>query len=450
MARNILRNDFFKLLAGDKNTRTVLFFAQTQGKAHFPEYLKKEFERENIIVEPVPNKKSGPLEKAFQRFVKSVIFSPTSRLFARYGTTIPSSLSAQNALSRLFWLLLYPFFRTRTSRRLIWWMESLFRDQEYSEYFEEYQPSLVLSTNILSDFDLAFLKAARRRGVKTARLPKSWDTLDKMLYRFEPDVMFVQNDWMRHEAAEYQKFKKEKIRVIGFPQFDIYTDLSALESRESYCRRKGLDSKLPILFIGSEGEWSEGDEKIYEKLIEARDQGKLPECNILIRPHYSAAHKNRYEHLRTKPRVFVDDGYRKSDFFVDRWDPSEEDMRDFANTLHHCDLSLNFASTLSLDAVCFNKPIINISFGVRFMKDEKNNLRDMTHLIYQTNYYRAVLATRATTLVRNFEELVSAIKMYLQNPRLKYAERNFLKETMCFKVDGKSGERLYRAIKEIM
>ncbi|MEK7560612.1 MAG: hypothetical protein AAB539_01500 [Patescibacteria group bacterium] len=443
IVRNLLRNRFFEMLAGNPDIRTILLFAVIEGRRP-PEYLKKEFERENVVVEFVPNIVSRGIRRRFGAATGRAIFSPTTKLYARYGTT---KVSPKTAATNSFWYALYPVLaHTRISRSLVWSAEAfLFPDRCYDSYFVRYRPDLVFSTAILSVFDLAFLKGARRREIATVSMPKSWDNLDKNLFRFEPDVFAVQNEWMAGEAVEYQKFNPEKIRTVGFPQFDIYRDPGVLISREQYCAKKDFDPSRPLIFVGSEGEWSRGDDALVRRLVQAEEHGAIPVSNILIRPHFSG-NDGRFDSLKNTPGVFVDDTYRTSDFFIDHWDPTRQDMADFTNTLYHSDVSINFASTLSLDAVCFDKPIINIGYGARWRERPDGAKEDMTWLMYETNYYRAVMATNATTLVKSDAELLSAIRMSLRDPAFKRAERNLLRDKMCYNVDCKSGERLYELV----
>lgn len=447
LVRNLLRNKFFRELCKRDNTRVVLLFSVVTNKT-VAQYIRDEFEADNVIIEFVPNVSVGRFRKLFFEITRNLVFSPTTKMYAKYGT---AKVAKKTTVTNVFLSFVYtPLSKIKNIKKIVRWIETyVFLDQDYGHYFDKYKPDLVFSTAILSNFDLAFLKHARRRGVKTVSMPKSWDNLDKILFRFEPDYFAVQNTWMLQDAKRYQGFSLKDVRVVGFPQFDIYRDKDAIESRESYCSRHGFDPILPIIFIGSEGLWSPGDEVIFEKIIDARDSHSIPDCNIIIRPHFSTIQSHPYNYLRKRQRVFIDDTYRKSDFFADNWDPTEEDMKDFANTLRHANVSINFASTLSLDAVCFDLPIINISFGVRMVK-QGSTVIDLTPVIYKTGFYKEVLETNATILVNTYDEVFAAINMYLENRQIKQSERAALLNKLCYLVDGKSGGRLYDLVDSLL
>lgn len=426
------------MLRQKKDLKIVLLFSQYSSKEG--EYLREEFERDNVKVEFVPNVRESGLKKLFMIISRNLVFSPTTKLYAKYGT---SKVAKKGALMNLFLNILYsPLSKVKILKKIVRFIEVYgFSDRDYGKYFDIYKPNIVFSTALLSNFDLAFLKNARKRGIPTISMPKSWDNLDKILFRFEPDVFLVQNNLMKKDAVRYQGFEESKIKVVGFLQFDIYKSVKDEESREDYCKRHAFDKNLPIIFIGSEGLWSPNDQLLFEDIIKLREKGLVPNLNLIIRPHFSERYDGRYDYLKKYDRVFIDNSYRITNFFADHWDPTHEDMKDFANTLRHCDISMNFASTLSLDVVCFDKPIINIAYGIRF--EGKN---DITPIIYQTGFYQEVIRTKATEVVYNLDELRVAVNVFLNDPSYRREGRLELRNHLCYNLDGQSGKRLFEEV----
>jgi hypothetical protein len=128
---------------------------------------------------------------------------------------------------------------------------------------------------------------------------------------------------------------------------------------------------------------------------------------------------------------------------MDNWDPSVQETIKFVNLLTHCDILISAASTLSLDGVCFDRPLINIGFGV--LLDRKTDA-DMSYLLYIAEHMQWVLKTGAVDVVYSYQELFNRINDYLRNPAIKQAERKQLLNELCFKVDGHSSERLVGAL----
>jgi len=438
LVRNILRNKFFESLKNTKNIKIVLLFSQYSSIDG--EYLKREFAAPNVDVVFVPNVRESTGKKIFMSMARNLVFSPTTKLYAKYGT---SKIARKSRLTNMFLHVIYtPLSKSNFLKKIVRLVEVyIFRDSKYGRYFDTYNPDLVFSTALLSNFDLAFLKHARRRRIPALSMPKSWDNLDKILFRLEPDAFYVQNEHMKKDALEYQGFQQSKIKPVGFLQFDIYRDPAAEESREDYCQRHSFDPKLPIIFLGSEGLWSDRDHIIFEEIVKARDSGILPKMNILIRPHFSEKYDGRYDYLKNFELVFIDNTFRITEFFADHWDPTFEQMKDFTNTLRHCNVSVNFASTLSLDAVCFDKPVINIAYGIRYQDG-----KDVTPIMYETGFYKEVILTGATTMVYSPKELFSVIEQYLAHPEIKKSGRDKLRNRLCYNLDGQSGTRLYKEL----
>jgi len=444
VARNILRAGVLDLLAQNKELEIVILIPKIKGK-NIPDYFFKEFARENVKIELVENKKMGKIERGFNYFISKLIFTKSTRLYMRFHIKEERRIGQLGYF--LYCLIYWPLSKLKFLKKIIRFFDySFFPGIIYAPYFEKYQPDLLFSTCIMSQLDIAFLKQAKKRGVKTISMPRSWDNLDKFFFRVEPDLFLTQNERMKKTAQKVQAINENKVKVVGFPQFDLYADNFAIIPKADYCQRKNFDQNLPILFLGSEGAWSKGDDKIFESIIMAREKGNLPQCNILIRPHYSECDKHSYRELfKDYKNVYIDEDYRKSDFFNDRWDPSKNDMKDFASSLFYCSLMITFASTLALDAVCFDKPVIGVRYGVKFI-----NGQDRTDLMYETCHYEWVLETKAVSLVDDGEKLIAKINQYLQNPQYKAKERKELKEKLCYKVDGKSSERITETILSII
>ena len=454
LARNILRTPVLRFLSEEPGVKIIILMQQTSS-VPLPQYFFDEFLSDNVAIEILPPKKTLGWEKAFNYFASKLVFSRSTKINLLYNGRVERRISRA---SYIFLLVVFKFlgFFPGIKNFCRWLDLKLFSEPVYCQYFEKYKPDLIFSTCIMSQFDVAILKEAKRRGIKTISMPRSWDNLDKFFFRVEPDRFMVQNEIMKKETTKHQLIAPEKITVIGFPQFDYYIDKSIISPRQEYCVSRGFNPDLPILFLGSEGAWTKGwDENIFRAIIESRDAGIIQPCNILIRPHPSDCHQHNFHIFDKYQMVFIDDKFRHSDFFNDHWDPSLEDMKDFANTLHHCDLSINFASTLALDAACFNKPIISVDYGNRFLKG-----RDISRVIHQTCHYQWVLETGAVYLAKDESDLMKKINYYLINPEADSGKRKKLVEKLCYsgqddryigrtaryKLDGQSSKRLAEAV----
>ncbi|MFH1380615.1 MAG: hypothetical protein ABIH57_00390 [Candidatus Omnitrophota bacterium] len=445
LARNLFRTGVIEKLSRDNSLKIVVLVPNIKN-VDFSNYadeldeLKKE--RPSVEIIAVPDKRFGFLERVLYGFMSNLTFSKTTRLtiFINGRTG-----EIKNPLVFvLYWLIYAPLSRLNFFKKLCRAAYcKLFRNDVYGRYFDKYKPDLVFSTSIVTIFDIDILREAKRRRVKTVSMPKSWDNIDKILYFVEPDLFLVQNELMKTAAMKYQCLSPQKIKVVGFPQFDIYAGKKSFSSREEYCRSKNFNPKLPIIFLGSGGPFTKGDKEVFKGIIEMRNRGEIPDCNISISTHFLKAGRNEYEDFKKERNVFIEDlKSSPNSIFIDGRCASNERIKSFVDFIFHSAAIVTFASTLALDAACLNKPAIAINYGVRFVdgKDKTSSL------LYKTVHYEWVLSTDAVSLANSPEHLAELINLCLKNPSYKNKERGELVDKLCYKVDGLSSHRIAQEI----
>ena len=443
LIRNILRGGTLALLK-QQGHRIHIFLVCKD----IPEYIKQEFEDQQVTVHAVEETmlQRNVIHKYIILFTHFLILNATTKIYFRY-----SRHYIHRSLLEHIWYrgLLEICGRISLFKKIIRPFEYYVfpeKNKYIASYFDTYKPDLVFSTSITSRFDNVFLKEAKRRNIKTVSMTKSWDNATKMYHRFIPDYFLVQNDRIKKALMEVQHVKESSIFVVGFPQFDWYTNASYLVSREQHLTKKGLDPTLPVIFFGSQGEWYPYDYTIAETIYEwIRDGVLCMPCQLLVRPHFSTVKTTPLQKLRGLPGVAYDDGYEVSEAFSDNWDPKIEEVADFANTMYHSSMIVNMVSTLALDAACFNKPIINVLYGGVYQ-----NNKDVTAYLSQVVHYGWIFDTKAPTVVKNKEQLKQAINMYLKDQTIKSKERTLLRDTFCYGIDGKATEKIVQALHTIL
>jgi hypothetical protein len=438
IVRNILRSGVLAHLK-DAGYRIVIFFIHKGMKV--PQYLRDEFEDDSVIIECVP-----PIDmrgySRFSRATKMLVYSDSSWEHSQMGN--------QRNLNRSFyWKYIergasWVLSRFSVLKRIARYIEKkVFYRKTYAPYFDAYKPDVVFSTSVISTLDIDMMKEARKRGIKTIAMPKGWDNITKNFYRFLPDRLIVQNEPMKEGAVRVQGVPREMITVRGFPQFDWYAKTDIILPRERFFQSLGLSPERKLIFFGSEGRWAPGEEHIVSCLAGWVENNAFSRpASLLVRPHFSDVKKNRFAHFEGK-HITSKINFRLSDFFDDNWDPGTEETIHLANLLYHCDVLVTVASTLTLDAACFNKPLINVAFKI--LHHPKTG-RDLSELYYTQDHYRWVLGVGGVDLVQSENELLRSIVAYLKDPRRNEEERSRLVSRLCFKVDGRSSRRIAEAI----
>ncbi len=445
VCRNILRTGVLEELLKDQRVNVVLFFPQREGGV--PDYLRQEFDHPRIRIEEVAEiSESRWAKRLWKPVADNLVYTESTDLLAREGSAKVKPVPAwwYPIHKRLFGFLSKFDALKRAARYLD---VRLFPIRDYDELFKRIKPDVVYAGSIISNYDICIIKAAKRHGAKVVAMQKGWDNLQRQLIRIMPDALLVQNKEMALAAKSVQRFTDQTVKLTGFPQFDIYVNQVGLSSRDDFMRGFGLDPESRLIFFGSEGTWTPQDDLVIDQLLEMRERGDFPfKVSFVLRPHFSDVQKERYKRFKGRPGVFVDDEYRWSTFFYDNWDPAKEDMIKLASELKYASAVVCYASTLSLDAACLDKPIINVAFG-SFIRPDGT---DSTSNLYKMEHYQPVMASDAVEIVKNAEELKRAIIHSVDKPDYRTEGRERLRETMCGPLDGKSYIRIAQACSELV
>jgi hypothetical protein len=105
-----------------------------------------------------------------------------------------------------------------------------------------------------------------------------------------------------------------------------------------------------------------------------------------------------------------------------------------ASTIFWSDIVLNVASTLTIDAVALDRPVICAAFveGVK-----ESYFRD----IFERSHYRKLVDTGGLRLAYDEQALVAAMRDYLADPTLDRLSRKRLRQQLCHRLDGQSARR---------
>ncbi|MCI0680112.1 CDP-glycerol glycerophosphotransferase family protein [bacterium] len=438
VVRNILRSgvlDYLKKGAG----KIVIFLYSSRGK-EIPDYLRKEFEDGQVILENITESPSGRFHRKWRQIAALLVFNPAYRNVFYIAFNKNTFFLF---LEKLFFAPLGRISFLKTAARYI--DRTFFPGDLYGEYFEKYRPDVVFSTSILSTQDVQFMKEARRRGIKTASMPRVWDNITTKLFLFVPDTLIVQNGEMAEAALASQHMKGARIVVTGFPQFDWYRRGDCIMPRSDFFKKIGLDPSRKLILWGSTGAWTKDDGNIPEIIARALENGAIAHpAQMLIRSHFTDAREKRFDMWKGNPRIAVDESFSFSEYFHDKCDPDTREITHFINTIYYADVMVTLCSTLTLDGFCFDKPVINTTFRSKY--DKKG--RDVSAVLYTHDHYQPILREKAVDLANSGEELIACINKNLAHPKRKHAARQRVLDILCYKVDGKSSARVAEAILE--
>ena len=315
------------------------------------------------------------------------------------------------------------------------------------------KPSILFFTHQRPPYIAPLIYAAEELGVKTCSFIFSWDNLaSKGRMAGDFDHYLVWSDLMKSELLQfYKKVSTKQISIVGTPQFEPYVMNQYHGSKEEFANRFDLNTNLrTICFSCGDVSTSANDPLYIETIAEAIQTKKLNESvNFLVRTS-PAEEPDRFKFLAEK-FPFIKWNYpdwkQSRQEHAELWSqrvPTKEDLKDLRMILEYSDLGMNMCSTMSLDFMLFDKPVINPVFG----NMENGLYNDQRFLKYA--HYEKVIKSGAVIIAKNAEELIESINFSLENPEARlHEQRELIKLQIGKPLEGTS-ELIAGALKSLI
>jgi len=288
----------------------------------------------------------------------------------------------------------------------------------------EHRPALFFATHASSYFEESLLHAAMRLGVPTIFMVLSWDHLSsKVVLGGTYAGLLVWNEVTKSEILKTtDAYSAEQIKVVGVPQFDCYAERPRVSYAE-WCRKyRGLDAhRRTILFSTMPQVRHNQQHVIIERLASSIGRDLPADLQILIKCHpfdntdkYDALLDGRYP-LGISRSTLPVEGVQEE------WFPSAEEMYISRDALYFCSVNINIFSTVTLEAAFLDKPIVHVAYDPEPVAN-----RIPCREYYNFEHFRNIVASGASILVERDEDLVAAVRVSLENPEQRAAERSSL------------------------
>ncbi len=342
----------------------------------------------------------------------------------------PKGYSKRAILNRIIRFISYFFHSERVMKKYQSWIYKSFSKnnvtQDYIKLLEKDKPDVLFFTHQRPPYIAPLVYAANKRNIKTCSFIFSWDNLaSKGRIPALFDSFLVWSNLMKEELEYfYPSVKRDQIFTVGTPQFEPYIMDAYKSSKATFYENFQLDpEKKTICFSCGDTSTGANDPLAIEIIATAILDGKIDEpVNLLVRTS-PADDGSRFEDS-IKKFPFISWNKPKwiltRENHVEQWSqrvPLEEDVKDLRSILEYADLSINMCSTMSLDFMIFDKPVINQVLG-----SEDNGLFfDQKFLNYA--HYKKVVDSNAVLIARSKDELIDMINRSLRSPEEKEKER---------------------------
>lgn len=444
--RNFLRTDTARILAARSDIRLVLLAAENKVA-----YYRREFPLPNVEFAVLPDVRRSGTERLFSFLETASIHSRTTAMLhswrlhrTRSQVVYPVRLAAF-VMRRTLWHI----GKFRIWRQAIRGAYDLAPSRAMRAVFDRYRPDLVFAATMLPR-DAAVLKEAKKRRIKTVGMVLSWDNLyNKTLLRVHTDTLLVHTNAIREQAVTRGDYPRERITIVGIPQYDDYFRRSRIVPRKEFMVSIGADPSKKLILYGFSGKAGLAiDYDIVDILAHAVRQGEIRKpVEVLLRPYprYDFADsklavlRGQYGFLAESSAAHVGGG-------KESWEFDDRAISFLANSLAHADIVITMYSTFFIEAAIFDKPLIAIAFDGRQTADYWNS----AGRFFDWDHLRPLKAMNGIWRVESREELVRAINAYLENPSCLHKGREEIVRTQCQFTDGKSGMRVADALLRLL
>mgnify|MGYP000055970779 CR=1 FL=1 len=422
--RNFILSDFLNQVVG--NFEEVIIYSGLSKKV----YNGLNFQ--NIKIYELDVYKESKKAWFFRRINEQAHLFKYKSFFGMQDTlqmTKPKGFTKRDILNRVIRSFVSVF---HSDKNMILYQQLLFKSlsennltKQLIKVITEHKPDLLFFTHQRPPYIAPLAYAAKTNNIKTCSFIFSWDNLaskGRMPVLF--DYFLVWSDLMKEELQYfYPSVKQEVIHVVGTPQFEPYVMDKYKLSKSDFFTTFGIDSKKKtICFSCGDNVTGINDELSIEIIAKAIQSDKLLEkVNLIVRTS-PADDGSKFNKLIDK-YTFI--SWNKPKWQLTRenhpepWSqriPLKQDIKELRAILEYSDLSINMCSTMSLDFMLFDKPVINTVFG-----NKENGLyNDQKFLNFI--HYKYVVNSNAVTVAKNEKELHKYILEAMEYPskRSKY------------------------------
>ncbi len=436
ISRNILNSGILDLLA--KEYKIVLLV---------PDYKKIYFDKyksDRVSIEGIPQVTTRR-DLLFRKI--SLWLLPTKTIFLKEKSRLASEKSYIS-------FIIYRIISISLTR---WaFVNGLFRKIDYfipdrrlfDTLIEIYKPDLIFSTDIQSELDVILLKSSKRLRKKYIGMIRSWDNVtSKGVLRFVPDKIIVNSEITKNELQKYDFISPESIFVVGVPHYDRYLSFP-FESKDHFFKSCGFDqSKKVILYtpIGDRYIFPNSiDEYVIKELASIGENliVRLPPADTVMSILGQDFGKNVFlEHtgVRSWKAISGKEGSKVNEI------SSRDDDR-LITTLRHSDVVVSGPSTILIDAVLFDKPVVMVDFEVPQNTDYYQGVKRY----YDYEHFDFIRSSKGVKFADSPKSLTTIISSYLKDKTIDTISRKEIALAETYRLDSKSTQRLYEVLKNCL
>lgn len=347
-----------------------------------------------------------------------------------------------NASSSIYSLVKkFPGIRTSFKR----YERKLLTSADADNLIKNYCPKLVISTVPVNIWEAKLLHSASNANIKTTTHILSWDNIScKGHFRQLTDEFIVWGEIMKNELIKYYGIEPARIHETGVPHFDVHFQQQA--------NNTSANTERYIFFAMSSPYFAPREIDVVEKIASWVEQDTWPGLNFCIRPHPQNVIGNLAD-LNWLPRLKKLESTRVivnypgiNEHSGINWSMKQDDMYEMSKLVGNASIVLNSCSTMSIDGLSFDKPVIVTAFD----NEEILPWHISVKRVMEYEHFRNLIESGAVKKVDNYADLKHSITAYLADPTLDSTKRKKFLYREIGIGDGNSTDRVVDSITAIL
>ncbi|MBC8351304.1 MAG: hypothetical protein H8E66_04925 [Planctomycetes bacterium] len=312
------------------------------------------------------------------------------------------------------------------------------------------RPSVLVNCSPFDPRDRQLQRWLQHDAVPSIAVIPSWDNPStKGCISTGVNRVLAWGSFQKRELERYYPtIDSDRIRLAGIPQFDLYNqDLSAAFDRQQFFDRYSIPAASRVILYATCSErLFPREPEVVAHIAAATEQGRFGEsAHVLIRCH-PADRADRYREFCGNGRVSIFPSSVKSSQSLQSWTPPNLETTILAATLKHCDVCINTASTMTLDALACGKPVVNVAYdgdaSLRYLQSVRR--------YYDFCHYRPITDSGAVSIAHSRQQLLDSIEESMRHPERFERQRQALLNSHCHRPPTGSVDFIVKEVKRVL
>ncbi|MCW3093144.1 MAG: hypothetical protein JWP81_4213 [Ferruginibacter sp.] len=259
-----------------------------------------------------------------------------------------------------------------------------YQNEDLIQYFKEEGLTDILMAGYYDINNQVIAFSAKESNIKVWSLVNSWkDMYTNDFVSFTPDGLFTWSDNMAKNFVSHNPHLKGKVKAIGNPAFDVFFGFKPIREKSFYELKYGIKPGAKIFVYTMINPLVTNGEHFTIRLIYQSLKAHLGnDWHLLVRKN-PLHHDAKYTELEELENLSFMEHYWEWDALKDLAVQEKAGEDEWYDMIYYSACNISVASTVSMEFLIAQKPVINIGFNGTGNEDE--NLKRFSEAPFYRN-----------------------------------------------------------------